>query len=84
MNCFLYHQYGNYGFTWPASEMQPQSRSTHVAHHFNQIAHDIIQQHGSSIHITDGYWITLSRPDHTQTSEQNQVGKHLGKFTYAY
>ncbi|KAL7522755.1 hypothetical protein ACHAWX_007483 [Stephanocyclus meneghinianus] len=70
-------KYGNYGFTWPASEMQPQSRSTHTVNHFNEIAHDIIRKHGSSIHITDGYWITLPRPDHTQTSEQNQVGKHL-------
>lgn len=69
-------KYGNYGFTWPATEMQPQSRSTHSVYSFNQIAHGIIQKH-SSIYITDGYWITLPRPDHTQTSETNQVGKHL-------
>ncbi|KAL3796875.1 hypothetical protein HJC23_008828 [Cyclotella cryptica] len=70
-------KYGNYGFTWPASEMQPQSRSTHTVNHFNEIAHDIIRKYSSSIYITDGYWITLPRPDHTQTSEHNQVGKHL-------
>ena len=57
--------------------MQPQSRSTHFVHYFNQIAHDTIIKYSNSIHIIDGYWITLPRPDHTQTSEQNQVGKHL-------
>lgn len=70
-------KYGNYGFTWPATEIQPQSRSTHSVFSFNQIAHGTIHNHSSSIYITDGYWITLPRPDHTQTSEMNQVGKHL-------
>lgn len=72
-----WHKYGNHGFTWPASEMQPMSRSPHLAHHFNTIAYDIIQQQSSSILVIDGYWTTLARPDHTQTSDQNQVGKHL-------
>lgn len=57
--------------------MQPQSRSTHLVQHFNQIAHDTIQKYSRSISITDGYWITLPRPDHTQSSETNQLGKHL-------
>lgn len=74
---FLRFQYGNYGFQWPASEVQPQSRSTHMVHYFNQIAIETIKKYSKSIHVTDGYWITLPRPDHTQTSKQNQVGKHL-------
>ena len=57
--------------------MQPMSRSTHFAHHFNTIAYDIIQKESSSILIADAYWLTLPRPDHTQVSAENEVGKHL-------
>ena len=57
--------------------MQPMSRSPHLVHHFNAIAYDIIKEQSKNILIADGYWLTLPRPDHTQTSTQNQVGKHL-------
>jgi hypothetical protein len=57
--------------------MQPMSRSTHLVHHFNTIVYDIIQKQSSKIHIVDGYWLTLPRPDHTQTSLKNEVGKHM-------
>lgn len=70
-------QYGNYGFQWPATKMQPMSRSPHFAHHFNTVAYDIIQKQSSNILIADGYWLTLPRPDHTQVSAANEVGKHL-------
>ena len=70
-------QYGNYGFQWHANKLQPMSRSPHFAHHFNTIAFDIIQKESSSILIADGYWLTLPRPDHTQVSAENEVGKHL-------
>ncbi len=53
------------------------SRSPHLAHHFNTIAYDIIQMTSNNILIADGYWLTLPRPDHTQVSTQNEVGKHL-------
>jgi hypothetical protein len=53
------------------------SRSTHLVHHFNTIAIDVIQKKSSNIRILDGYWITLPRPDHTQTSSENAVGKHM-------
>jgi len=72
-----WHKYGNYGFSWRANNMQPMSRSPHLAHHFNTIAYDIIQKQSNNIIIADGYWLTLPRPDHTQTSLENQVGKHL-------
>jgi len=72
-----WHKHGNYGFSWQANDMQPMSRSTHLAHHFNSIAHDIIQKQSSDILIADGYWLTLPRPDHTETSTDNRVGKHL-------
>ena len=57
--------------------MQPMSRSPHLVHHFNSIVYDIIQKRRSKIHIIDGYWLTLPRPDHTQTSSENEVGKHM-------
>ena len=57
--------------------MQPMSRSPHLAHHFNTIAYDIILKQSSTIQIVDGYWLTLPRPDHTQTSSGNEVGKHM-------
>ncbi len=57
--------------------MQPMSRSPHLAHHFNTIAYDVIGNQSSNILVADGYWITLPRPDHTQISQQNKVGKHL-------
>ncbi|KAL9190844.1 hypothetical protein ACHAXT_000550 [Thalassiosira profunda] len=72
-----WQKYGNYGFSWRANEMQPMSRSPHLADHFNDISYDIIQRQSENILITDGYWITLPRPDHTQISNRNQVGKHL-------
>jgi len=72
-----WQKYGNYGFSWRANDMQPMSRSPHLAHHFNTIAFDVIQNLGSNILIVDGYWLTLPRPDHTQTSFKNNVGKHL-------
>ena len=53
------------------------SRSPHLAQHFNTIAYDIIHNNSANILITDGYWLTLSRPDNTQTSTENEVGKHL-------
>ncbi|KAL7542866.1 hypothetical protein ACHAXR_012153 [Thalassiosira sp. AJA248-18] len=73
-----WQKYGNYGFSWQANDMQPMSRSPHLADHFNTIAYDVIQkQQNNGILITDGYWITLPRPDHTETSKGNSVGKHL-------
>lgn len=53
------------------------SRSPHLAQHFNTIAYDIIHNNSANILITDGYWLTLSRPDNTQISSENEVGKHL-------
>ena len=73
----LYHQYGNYGFSWGSDMLQPQSRSTHLVYHFNTIVFDVIEKLGKNIYISDGYWLTLPRPDHTQTSTTNEVGKHL-------
>mmetsp|Transcript_20086 Transcript_20086/g.41714 ORF Transcript_20086/g.41714 Transcript_20086/m.41714 type:complete len:778 (+) Transcript_20086:103-2436(+) len=72
-----WQKYGNYGFSWPATSIQPLSRSPHVVHYFNEIAYSTIQKCCSTISIADGYWITLPRPDHTQTSDTNQIGKHL-------
>lgn len=58
--------------------MQPMSRSHHLADYFNSIAFDVINGRSQSdILVSDGYWITLPRPDHTQASLGNQIGKHL-------
>lgn len=57
--------------------MQGMARSPHLCQHFNTIVFDIIQKQSKNILIVDGYWLTLPRPDHTQTSEENEVGKHL-------
>jgi len=72
-----WHKYGNYGFAWPASEMQFMSRSSHVCQHFNEIAFEVIQSRSNAILIADGYWTTLPRPDHTQVSNAQMTGKHL-------
>lgn len=74
---FSLSQYGNYGFSWRPTDMQPMSRSPHLADHFNSIAYDVVQKQSKNVRITDGYWMTLPRPDHTQVNIGNRVGQHL-------
>jgi hypothetical protein len=64
--------------------------SSEFVAHFNEIAFKVIRGTSSkgtndgehellanTIHITDGYWITLSRPDHREVDEVSSIGKKL-------
>jgi hypothetical protein len=44
--------------------------------HFNQIAYDVLSG-VDGIHVLDGYWLTLARPDNRQVGLGNKLGKHL-------
>lgn len=73
-----WHKYGNFGFGWPITTYQPFPSSTHMTHFFNEVALDVIKKSPFSFPILDGYWLTLSRPDHTQVkTEENEIGAHL-------
>ncbi len=73
-----WHKYGNFGFNWPADAGQPFPTSTHMTHHFNEVALEVIKKSQFTFHILDGYWLTVSRPDNTQVkTEQNEIGAHL-------
>eukprot|EP00590_Aulacoseira_subarctica_P005378 CAMPEP_0172417734 /NCGR_PEP_ID=MMETSP1064-20121228/4240_1 /TAXON_ID=202472 /ORGANISM="Aulacoseira subarctica , Strain CCAP 1002/5" /LENGTH=540 /DNA_ID=CAMNT_0013156229 /DNA_START=303 /DNA_END=1924 /DNA_ORIENTATION=- len=74
-----WHKYGNYGFGWPPDCSQPFPFSTHMTYRFNEVALEVIKTSGfDNIHILDGYWLTLSRPDNTQVkTERNEIGAHL-------
>ena len=73
-----WHKYGNYGFAWPVNLPQPFPYSAHLTYHLNQVAFDVVKNSPFDIHILDGYWLTFSRPDHTQVkSIENEIGGHL-------
>jgi hypothetical protein len=73
-----WHKYGNFGFGWPVNSYQPFPSSTHMTQFFNEVALDVIKKSPFTFQILDGYWLTLSRPDHTQVkTEENEIGAHL-------
>jgi len=68
-------RYGNFGFSWGRAN-QSFPRSTHFCEKLNQIAYDLLQEY-PSIYKLDGYWLTLPRPDNTEATNENKIGKHL-------
>lgn len=61
---------------WPANEPQSLSLSSNMVAHFNEIAYSILSG-VDGIHVLDGYWLTLARPDNRQVGLENMLGKHL-------
>jgi hypothetical protein len=43
---------------------------------FNHIAWDILAR-VDGIHVLDGYWMTLARPDNREVGLEKMLGKHL-------
>ncbi len=70
-----WHRYGNFGFGWKKMN-QPYTKTHHFVDKYNQIAYDILKKY-PSVHILDGYWLTLPRPDNTEASKENKAGKHM-------
>ena len=76
-------KWGNYGFSWPATQFQEYPLDSQACHEFNQIAWHIMQDH--DIPVVDAFWLSLSRPDHRQIDAENRRGKklvHLGVELY--
>mmetsp|Transcript_33811 Transcript_33811/g.100858 ORF Transcript_33811/g.100858 Transcript_33811/m.100858 type:complete len:667 (-) Transcript_33811:516-2516(-) len=74
-------KYGNYGFTWPTTQLQPFSRSPNFVAKINDVAYGVVAERGKDrVRIVDGYWMTLPRPDHTEVGRVNTIGKHMGEF----
>jgi len=72
-------KYGNFGFSWPTEFVQPFQRSHHMVTHINDIAFDVLanSDNANDIHIMDGFWTSLARPDNTEMGPRNQIGKHM-------
>eukprot|EP00566_Odontella_aurita_P005123 CAMPEP_0113595954 /NCGR_PEP_ID=MMETSP0015_2-20120614/40045_1 /TAXON_ID=2838 /ORGANISM="Odontella" /LENGTH=619 /DNA_ID=CAMNT_0000503371 /DNA_START=733 /DNA_END=2591 /DNA_ORIENTATION=- /assembly_acc=CAM_ASM_000160 len=71
-------KYGNYGFTWPTTQLQPFSRSPNFVAKINDVAYGVVAERGKDrVRIVDGYWMTLPRPDHTEVGRVNTIGKHM-------
>jgi len=70
-------RYGNFGFAWNLRHEQGFVRSPNFVAKINEIAYDVIKSSEYQIHVIDGYWITLPRPDNTEVSKENKAGKHM-------
>eukprot|EP00978_Attheya_sp_CCMP212_P017561 scaffold46967_cov52-Attheya_sp.AAC.1 len=72
-------RYGNYGFAWPSTQLQPFPLSANFVSHFNDISFDVIKTIAppANIFIMDAYWVSLPRPDHREVNANNDIGKHL-------
>lgn len=71
----VWHRYGNFGFSWRQQD-QPYTKTHHFVNKVNQIAYGLLKKY-PSVHILDGYWLTLPRADNTEASKQNKPGKHM-------
>jgi hypothetical protein len=68
-------KWGVYGNAWTPMAPQRLPKAPNVCEYFNDIAWSIMAQ--NNIPVQDTYWLTLSRPDHRQVLEDNQVGSRL-------
>ena len=76
-------KWGNYGFAWPSERQQKYPVDSHVCGIFNEVAWEMMQDH--NIPFLDTYWLSLSRPDHTQIQRGGKIGGkmvHLGVEIY--
>ncbi|GAX23284.1 hypothetical protein FisN_21Hh031 [Fistulifera solaris] len=85
-------KYGNYGVAWSPIDGQGLPLDAGFVDRFNLIAIDYIskmKQGGaySNLHIMDGYWVSLPRPDNREISKKADIGKKLShpghEVTYA-
>lgn len=68
-------KWGMYAASWPGDVKQKLPLAPNFVEYFNEIAWDVMQEYNVS--VQDGYWLTLSRPDHRDAREQNALGKRL-------
>lgn len=68
-------KWGNFGFSWDPSVLQPLPLDTSYCAHFNEIAWSVMKE--ADIPVLDSYWLTLARPDHREVDVNNSIGKHL-------
>jgi hypothetical protein len=77
-------KWGTFGGSWPAAKKQPMPFTTSFVEYFNEIAWDIMRE--MRIPVMDTYWLTLSRPDHREVSEDNNIKNkmcHAGPQVYS-
>jgi hypothetical protein len=77
-------KWGNYGVSWPVNVTQPLPHSSDFAHYFYEIAWDVMTFFG--IPVMDTYWLTLSRPDHRESSLTQTLAHkmaHAGHEVYS-
>ena len=70
-------RWGNFPIAWPPAENQTIIRSTHVVRMFNDIAIHLIKEAGYDVKVYDVFWMSWSRPDDTEISSDNAIGRHL-------
>ena len=70
-------KYGNFGIEWPFGSQTLPLVSDMVSY-FNDIAFEVLGAYGDSIQITDGYWITYSRPDNREIGTIGSKLSHPG------
>ena len=86
-------KYGNYGVAWNPVHGQGLPLDAGFVDRFNRIAIDYIAEvkqkttKSRRLHIMDGYWISLPRPDNREISKNADIGKKLShpghEVTYA-
>lgn len=85
-------KYGNYGVAWSPMHGQGLPLDTGFVDRFNRIALDFISEvkqktAHNRLHIMDGYWVSLPRPDNREISKKADIGKKLShpghEVTYA-
>ena len=75
-------KYGNWGFSWPIPKYQNFTFSTEFCDHMNRVALDVIRQSeyyedDNGLLVMDGFWLSHTRPDHTEVNDDNGIGPHL-------
>jgi hypothetical protein len=76
-------RWGQFGFTWMATNDQLAVFSHHSARILNKVAIELITERRklgtSSVRILDYYWPTLARPDNTDVDspQRQSAGSHL-------
>jgi hypothetical protein len=68
-------KWGNFGFAWDPARVQTLPLDTSSCAYFNEIAWSVMKE--ADIPVLDSYWLTLARPDHRESGDNNAIGAHL-------
>ena len=71
-----WQKYGNYGVAWDPRYGQPLPLDTSFIEYFNAVAVQTLRQY-PNIQIIDGFYVSLSRPDHREVDAKSALGRKL-------